>query len=173
MPLAVTHVLIAIILIDIYRDYFADHKKYFSMFTLLIAGIAGLLPDIDIPLTWLLNLFGLSIDFLKHGGITHTPFFGLIFLIPAFIYLKKEQHKKSMYFFVVTFGILLHISLDFILGGGDVHGIILFWPFSASTFKLHLLSKLGIDMLPAAIDAVILLLWLWHEEAKHKINDFF
>lgn len=173
MPLAVTHVLLTIILVDLYRDYLANHKKYFSLHTVVIAGLAGLIPDIDIPISWILNSLGFSIKLLEHGGITHTPLFGLLFLIPAFIYLKKEHHKKAMYFFVITFGILLHIFLDFVFGGGDVHGIMLFWPISESAFKIHLLTKFGISILPAAVDAVILLLWIWHEEAKHKISDFF
>lgn len=172
MPLAVTHVLLTIILVDIYRDYFTKHKKYFTLHLLLIAGIAGLLSDIDIPINWLLNIFGYSIPYLTHGGITHTPLFALIFLVPAFIFLKKGQHKPSIYFFVITFGILFHLFLDYVLGGGAYEGIMWLWPLSTSTFKLHLLSKISLSNIPAALDAVILLVWLWHEEAKHKISDF-
>ena len=84
MPLAVTHVILTIILVDLYRDYFAKHKKYFTIHTLFIAGFAGLLPDIDIPLNWLLSIFGISI---LHRTITHTPLFAVIFLVPAFIFL--------------------------------------------------------------------------------------
>lgn len=58
MPLAVTHVLLTIILVDLFRDYIMkNHKKYLTLHTIMIAGIAGLLPDIDIPLFWLLNFF--------------------------------------------------------------------------------------------------------------------
>ena len=172
MPLAVTHVLLTIILVDFYRDYFTKHKKYFTLHTLVIAGIAGLLPDIDVPINWLLNFFGYSSQLLTHGGITHTPIFGLIFLIPAFIFLKKRKHKTAMLFFVITFGILFHIFLDYFLGGGYYEGIMWFWPLSTNAFKLHLLSKIGLSNIPAALDAVILLAWLWHEEVKHKISDF-
>jgi hypothetical protein len=41
MPFAVTHVLLTIILVDLFRDYVAKHKKYFTLHTILIAGIAG------------------------------------------------------------------------------------------------------------------------------------
>ena len=169
MPFAVTHVLLTIILVDIYRDYFAKHKKYFSLHTVFIAGLAGLLPDIDIPLNWFLNLFGLSI---AHGTITHTPLFALIFLIPGFILWRNKKHKEAMYFFVICFGILLHIFIDYFLGGGQYEGIMFFYPFSEAVFKLHLLGKFSLSNIPAALDAIILLAWLWHEEIKHKISDF-
>jgi len=167
MPFAVAHVLAAIILVDLYRDYFAKHKKYFTLHTIFIAGVAGLLPDIDIPLNWFLNFFGLNI---VHGTITHTPLFALIFLIPAFILWRQKKHKVAMYFFVVCFGILLHISLDFLFTG-DGFGIMFLYPFSAQMFDLNLLPSLS-RTFTAGIDAIILLLWLWHEEMKHKISDF-
>ncbi|MBI2102088.1 metal-dependent hydrolase [Candidatus Woesearchaeota archaeon] len=169
MPLAVTHVLLTIIVVDLYRDYVAKHKKYFTLHTVFIAGFAGLLPDIDIPLNWLLNFFGLSI---AHGTITHTPLFGLIFLIPGFILWHHKKHRAGMYFFVACFGVLFHLFLDYFLGGGYYEGVMIFYPFLDTTFKLHLLNKLSIPNIPAAVDSIILLLWLWHEEIKHKISDF-
>lgn len=173
MPLAVTHVILTIILVDLYRDYVAKHKRYFSLHTILIAGVAGLLPDIDVPISWLLNFFGYSFELLRHGGITHTLIFGLIFLIPAFILFNKGKHKISMYFFVITFGILFHVFLDYFLGGGGGNGIMLFWPLSTATFKIYLLKNFAsFGGLAAGIDAFILLVWLWHEEVKHKISGF-
>ncbi len=50
MPFAVTHVLLTIILVGLYRDYVTKHQKYFTLHTVFIAGFSGLLPDIDIPL---------------------------------------------------------------------------------------------------------------------------
>ena len=172
MPLAVTHVLLTIIIADLYRDYIANHKKYFSLHTIFIAGFAGLLPDIDVPINWLLSLFGYSFDMIKHGGLTHTAFFGLIFLIPAFIFLKQKKHKNAAYFFVISFGILFHIFLDYVMGGGRWEGIIWFWPLSTAAFKIHLFKNIGIQNIPQALDAIILLAWLWHEEIRHKISDF-
>ena len=164
MPFAVTHVLLTIILVDLYRDYITKYKKYFTLHTIFIAGVAGLLPDIDIPLNWLLNFFGLGI---AHGTITHTPLFGLIFLIPAFILWHQKKHKTAMYFFVVCFGILFHIFLDLIFGAG----ILIFYPLSDFTFGLSTAINFS-RMASAGMDAIILLLWLWHEEVKHKISDF-
>ena len=168
MPFAVTHVLLAIIAVDLYRDYFAKHKKYFTLHTVFIAGFAGLLPDIDIPLNWVLNLVGSE---LIHRTITHTPFFALIFLIPGLILWYHKKHKVGMYFFVTCFGILVHVFLDYFFTSDFVGGIMFFYPLSASVYSLNLFQNVGPDLF-AAIDAVILLLWLWHEEMKHKISDF-
>lgn len=171
MPLAVTHVILTIILVDLYRDYVSKHKKYFTIHTVMIAGVAGLLPDIDIPINWILSYFGYYFEIMQHGGLTHTAFFGLIFLVPAFYFLRKNK-KIATYFFVITFGILFHIFLDYLLGGGAWEGVMWLWPFSAESFKIHLLLKVKDSNLFVGLDAVILLLWLWHEEAKHKIKDF-
>ncbi len=173
MPLAVTHVLTTIILVDLYRDYLAKRDGYFSLHTIMAAGIGGLLPDIDVPLSWLLGFFGYSSELLQHGGITHTPFFAALFLIPGIVLWKKDRRKEAMYFYVIVFGILLHISLDYVLGGGAYEGIMWLFPFSTQAWKIHLLSAYSdVANIPAAIDAVILILWLWHEEVKHKISDF-
>lgn len=173
MPLAVTHVLLTIILVDLFRDYIMkDHKKYLTLHTIMAAGIAGLLPDIDIPLNWLLGFFGRSYALLQHGGVTHTAVFGLVFLIPGFVFWKKGKHKMAVYFFVICFGVLFHVFLDYLLGGGGHGGIMWFWPISSNAFKIHLLNYFNLSGLPAGIDALILLGWLWHEEVKHKISDF-
>jgi membrane-bound metal-dependent hydrolase YbcI (DUF457 family) len=168
MPLAVTHVLTSIILVDLYRDYITKHKKYFTLHTIFIAGFAGLLPDIDILLNKFLGLFGAGI---LHRTFTHTTLFALIFLIPAFIYWKLDKKKISVYFIVTTFGIILHLLLDFIFTVDGGHGIMFLYPFSQKTFELGLLSSYGAISF-AGLDAIILLLWLWHEEKKHKISDF-
>lgn len=173
MPLAVTHVLTSIILVDLYRDYITKAKKLFPLHTIFLAGFFGLLPDIDIPLKMLSEFFNFNIPWLfQHGGITHTPFFALLFLIPGFILWKKQKHKSSVIFFVATFAILLHIFLDYIIGGGGHQGLMLLFPISFQTFKLHLINYLSITNIPASLDALILLVWLWHEDRKHKILDY-
>ena len=167
MPFAVTHVLTSIILVDLYRDYFAKHKKYFTLHTIFIAGFAGLLPDIDIPLNWLLNLIGAN---LVHRTFTHTPLFALIFLIPGVILWHKKKHKIAMYFFVASFAVSLHIFLDYFFST-DNGGIMFFYPLSTASYALDLLKGTSPTFF-AGIDAIILLLWLWHEEIKHKISDY-
>ncbi|MBI3026718.1 metal-dependent hydrolase [Candidatus Woesearchaeota archaeon] len=168
MPLAVTHVLLTIIIVDLYRDYVAKHKRYFTLHTIFIAGFAGLLPDIDIPLDWILNILGAGI---LHRTVTHTPIFGLAFLAPAFAFWLYKKHRIAVYFFVTTFGVLLHILLDFLFTS-DNSGLMFLYPFSNAMFDMDLLSSLAKPQIAAGIDAIILLLWLWHEEIRHKISDF-
>jgi len=160
-------------MVDLYRDYFTKHKKYFSMHTLFIAGIAGLLPDIDIPVKMLYELFNERVPtLLQHGMITHTLLLPLTFLVPAFILWKQEKHKVAIAFFVIAFGAFFHLFLDWFIGGGAYEGVMWLFPFSTTTFKLHILKGLGISDWPMALDAVILLGWLWHEDFKHKIRDY-
>ncbi len=169
MPFAVTHVLTSIICVDLYRDYFTKHKKYFTLFTILVAGIAGLLPDIDVPLSWLLGKLGITVSWLAHRTITHTPLFALLFLIPGLILWYNKKHKWGILFLVTTFGILLHIFLDLVLSPEG--SIMLLWPLSTADFSLGLLSE-NMSRIYAGLDALLLLAWLAHEEMKHKIRDF-
>lgn len=172
MPLAVTHVILTILAVDIYRDYFAKHKRYLSLHTILIAGVAGLLPDIDIPISWAYQFFTGSEKWL-HGYWTHTPFFALLFLIPGlYLYFLKDDKKKGVLLYVISFGIFFHLFLDWFLGGGAGEGVMWFWPISTYASKLHLLLKLDISGLFMGLDAALLIVWLWHEEMKHKIKDY-
>jgi membrane-bound metal-dependent hydrolase YbcI (DUF457 family) len=172
LPLAVTHVILTIIAIDLYRDYFAKNKKFLSLHLILIGGIAGLLPDIDIPLGWILNLFGINI---VHGSITHTLWFAVLFFIPCLLFYAKGNKKNALLYLVIGLGVFSHIFLDWLLGGGMHYGVMWFFPFSMQTYKIHLLNNLGslgLNAWQQGIDALILLAWLWHEEVKHKIKDF-
>jgi len=49
MPQAVTHILAPILLVSIFRDFCLrkKDKKHFSLHYVLIAGLGGILPDID------------------------------------------------------------------------------------------------------------------------------
>lgn len=172
MPLAVTHVILSIIAVDLYRDYVTRHKKYFTLWTVLIAGIAGLLPDLDIPLNFLLSSLGISFPLLVHGGIMHTPIFGLIFLLPFAALWIAGRHKIAVIFLVITFGILFHIFLDWLVGGGNINGIMAVFPFSENQYRGPFLGLIPSFPLREGLDAIILLLWLFHEYKRHKIKDF-
>lgn len=173
MPLAVTHVLLTTILVDLYRDYVTKHKRLFTLWTLFVAGVAGLLPDIDIPVRFVLSNLGVAVpDILHHGGLTHTPFFGLMFLIPALVLWSMKKHKLSVMFFVVTFGVLFHTVLDYAIGGGDEAGLMLLYPLSEDRIRMGVLLGDEFFASVTAMDALILLAWLFHEERKHKIRDF-
>jgi membrane-bound metal-dependent hydrolase YbcI (DUF457 family) len=173
MPYAVTHVILTIIIVDLFRDYvMVKHKKYFTLHTIMVAGIGGLLPDIDIPISWAAEFLGISMPWITHGGFTHMPVFALLFFLPGIVLWIKKNYKLATYMFVLSFGIFFHIFLDYLLGGGAGEGVMWFWPLSDAVFKIHLLHAWGISNIVHAIDAIILLAWLWHEETKHKILDF-
>ena len=173
MPLAVTHVLASVVATGLYRDHVTKHKKYFTLHTVFLAGLFGLLPDIDIALRMIAAKIGFDVPLLlQHGGITHTPFFAALFFIPGFALWARKKHKIGMYFFVGAAMIMLHILLDYVLGGGNHEGIMFLFPFMMNGWKIHLLGRLGLKDVPMALDAVILLSWLWYIEVKHRITDF-
>ncbi|MFH1409295.1 MAG: metal-dependent hydrolase [Nanoarchaeota archaeon] len=166
MPTAVTHVLLTIISVDIYRDYFYKHKDLISLKMLLWAGIIGLMPDIDIPIYWLLNnVLKLSVPWF-HRAFSHTFLIPLLLVILAFVF--REKHRTSIMFAIASFAWTGHLLLDMIFAGYAP----IFWPFSKVEIGLDLLTRIGWPALQEGIDAVLLIAWLWHEEWKHKISDF-
>ena len=71
MPQSVTHVLISIILLSLFRDYCVKNKKTFPLHYVLIGGLAGLLPDLDVALFMFLDFLVLhSMRFIEHFHIT-------------------------------------------------------------------------------------------------------
>lgn len=182
MPYAVTHVLVAIILAEIIRDYIVKDKKKFPLHYILIAGIAGLLPDVDVVFDIFNGFFGIVTK--VHPSFTHSLLWIPIFLLLAFTVLGVEKKKGkgikwlekgftkhhlkiSGILFIVTFGIAVHLLLDGTLIGNIRLG------FFTPPIGLHLLPEgdLG-NMISNGMDAILLLLWLIHEEWKHKISSF-
>ncbi len=164
MPLAVTHVLLTIIAIDIFRDYILKSKRLIPLSHIFIGGIAGLLPDIDIPLFWLLSRFMPSLKWF-HGGISHILLIPAVILIASLITYRYNKNWGVL-LGIIAFGYSLHISLDFLFYGRD-----LFWPLFTVPFK-GITIYFDLPALEAGLDAFILLGWLWHEEKRHKISDF-
>ncbi|MAF50819.1 MAG: hypothetical protein CMH64_01885 [Nanoarchaeota archaeon] len=169
MPLAVTHVLIPLVLADIFRDHFA--KKKFNLHYVVIAGLAGILPDIDVVAFWVINLFkSVPLNDI-HRTFTHSLIFPLIFLILAFLVTNIEVKKLKLkyVFFAIAFGSLFHLILD-----GTLSGVIMpFYPFSLVNFGLDLIphDKFGGTFF-TGLDAILLVIWLVHEEINHKISDY-
>jgi len=162
MPLAVTHILLPIILVDTFRDHFLKKKKILSNRLILFAGLAGLLPDIDLPISLLLG-----VDL--HRTITHSIIFPLMFLILAgILYFRKNKvyFKISLMFFI---GFSIHLILDIIFG--EVYFLFPF-SFEGYYFDLTHLSNVYVQELYAMLDAVLLFFWLIHEELEHKIKDY-
>ncbi len=164
MPFAVTHILVPMILVDFARDrIFKIKKEILPNKYILLSGLAGLIPDIDM-LSVLLGMPNL------HGTITHSIIFPVSFLIVflASYLLKKETvYKISLMLFI---GFSLHIFLDATFSDN----ITIFFPFYFNQYGLNLIGSLGSwYTFYAAIDAMLLFLWLIHEELEQKISDYF
>ncbi|MFH0875356.1 MAG: metal-dependent hydrolase [archaeon] len=171
MPYAVTHVLTAVILVDLYRDYVDKHRHFFTMNTLFFAGFCALLPDIDIVFEIIAKLFNFTLpQILMHGGVTHTLLFNMILLVPLSMFWHDK--KLRVMFLAGAFAVFSHIILDYLIFGASYDGLMLFYPLTLAHFKLHIFSWFGVANLGNALDAIILLAWLWHEERKHKISAF-
>lgn len=179
MPHAVTHVLLPIILLALFRDIFykGNKKEKFPLHYVLIGGIFGLLPDIDVVVYYALSFFGFTLNEV-HRVFSHNIFLVLLFLALGFIFFKSKNSelgrhhlKLSTIFFVISFGVFIHLLLD-ILVSGDVR---IFYPLSSYSIALNLLNYLPLawrnSFLPF-MDAIILVLWLIYMELKHKVSDF-
>ena len=174
MAYAVTHVIVVIVLLSLYRHYIA--KKKFSNWYVLIGGIAGLLPDIDIPLQWMTSaIVGETVKF--HRIFTHSLLCVGIFLIiaiPFWIYRHKKfrmfrkewtYENIALLFTIIAIGWFIHMALDCAI---------------ASDYGMTIIPGIPINFCPSpfsnealmGIDAIILILWLIHEEYAHKIKEF-
>jgi membrane-bound metal-dependent hydrolase YbcI (DUF457 family) len=181
MPHAVTHVIIALIIASFIRDYYIrkgkGNRKSFPLHYVLIAGLGGLLPDIDILAFWILSWFGFTMSEV-HRTFTHTLFVPLIFLIIGLITNKiknkelgRHHLKISIILLMLALGSFIHLALDASLAGV----IRPFYPFSnfhiGYSVMNHLPAPLG-DIFFPSLDAVLLILWLFYIEWRHRISDF-
>lgn len=181
MPQAVTHILVPIFLLAIFRDLYIRRreKKRFPLHYVLIAGIGGVLPDIDIIISFILNIFGN--DAWIHKTFTHSIFFPLslfvLFLVLSPLNAKARicnlgRHKLrlGLIFLSLSFGTLIHLILDTIFGDKSY----LLYPFTQADFGLNIISYLPYNwsLLMATLDGILLVLWIVYLEAKHKISDF-
>jgi len=161
MPLAVTHILVPIILVDTFRDHILKKKNILSNRFILLAGLSGLLSDIDLPISYLL---GANL----HRTITHSVLFPLIFLtgfIFFYFYKKKTLYKIFLMLFV---GFSTHIMLDYLFGE-----IYILFPLSMKGYYFNPSYLYDSSQILVMFDAVLLFFWLIHEQLEHKISDYF
>lgn len=166
MALAVTHVLIVIVILDLLRHYLFGKKK-FPRYLIVVGGIAGLLPDIDIPLGWLLSFFA-GTEIGLHRLFTHSIFFVALFLLMGIIRQYQGDEKWAKIFYVIAFGWFIHLLLDCGYGGEPIRSF--FWPYlGTASFCPRW------DLYPWAegIDAILLVFWLVHEEVHSYVKDYF
>ncbi len=183
MPYAVTHILFPIVLVSLFRDFILKNKnkKKFPLHYVLIAGVGGVLPDIDIIFSVLLSLLGTD-NWWVHKTITHSllfPVFLLILFVATYkvnanakiCNLTKHKLKLSLIFLFLSVGVLIHIFLDGLLGSGAY----LFYPFSNYDFSLDLFNYLPKELHSFSfplLDGILLTIWIVYLELKHKISDF-
>lgn len=181
MPQAVTHILIPIILLSLFRDIFfrGKRREKFPLHYVLIGGIAGLIPDLDVAAFYVLSFFGFTLNEV-HRTFSHNIFVVLFFIILGIFALGvgfknkelgKHHLKLHFIFFIIAFGVFMHLLLDYLVAGA----IMPFYPFLSYSMGINL-----INFLPSAwrnsfipsLDAVLLVFWLIYMEVKHKISDF-
>jgi hypothetical protein len=76
MAYAATHILVPMLLVEVYRIVF---KKKFSRWYTVFVGFAGLLPDIDFAVQWFMQwVFHIELDL--HRYVSHSAIFILLFI---------------------------------------------------------------------------------------------
>lgn len=169
--------MIVIIILSIFRDYFVKNKKTFPLHYVLMGGIAGILPDIDVAAYYVMSFFGYTISEV-HRTFSHNLFVVLLFILLGLLMystknseLGKHHLKLRNLFFVIAFGVFMHLLLDYLVQGS----IMPLYPFSTAAFGLNLIKLIPLawqnSFLPS-LDAVLLVLWLIYIELKHRISDF-
>jgi len=167
MPNAVTHVLVPIILVDFYRDHFMKNKKSLPNHMIFLAGVAGLMVDIDLPLSIIFGRW-LDLSIPAHRVMSHNIWIPLTFFALSIFFRYKKGKTLEKIFLMFAIGTALHLILDFTLVGS----IAPFYPVTDTMYGLNLLPSAYWTDFAASLDAVLLLLWLAHEELTHKISDY-
>lgn len=180
MPFATTHILLAVIIIELFREFFIKNNNKFPRYYILIAAIGGIIPDLDVAIYFPLSFFGFTITQL-HRMFSHTIFIPIILLLIGFsilgLKIKNSEFSKRHItlhttFFILAAGTILHLILDLTLAGY----IIPFYPFSNYSIGFNLINIFPIqwrDIILPTFDAVLLLFWISWMEFKLKINDYF
>lgn len=167
MPNAATHIIVAMVTAGVIRDFVL--KKRFSSGYILVAGIAGLIPDLDIVLYWFLNLITPVPLTLVHRWFFHSLFIPLIFLAIALVFNKLKNKKAMLVSLMIALGTMVHIILDYLLSGY----IRPFYPISAAQYGLNLIphTELGTTII-LGLDAILLCLWLMWEYWQRNIKQY-
>src|SRR3989344_462252 len=154
MALAVGHVIITMVLVEVVCNYLL--KLNLSRRMILAGGIAGLLPDLDIPLSWGLSWVTGGKVYL-HGGIIHTLIPVLILALVALVLWNKRVPRNARILAaIIPAAWLLHLALDCAYGG---YATLLF-PFHIGNFCPQWdTSKYLLE-----IDAIMLVAWLIIED---------
>ncbi len=180
MPFATTHILIAIILIELFREYIIKNNKKFPRYYILIAAIGGIVPDLDIALYYIVYFFGFGIEQI-HRTFLHTLFIPIIlFLIGIFLWKFEIKHSEFVKrhitlpttFFILSAMSLLHLVLDFSLSG-MINPFYPFIEYSVGFNLINLFPEEWRELIFPTLDGILLLFWICWMEFKLKISDYF
>jgi len=169
--------LIALIIGSLIRDFVIRDKRKFPLHYVLIIGLAGLLPDLDIAVFWIAYWFGAGISEV-HRTFSHNLFVPALFFVLSALTLRlknkelgKHHLKIHTVLWLIGLGILIHLILDASLAGQ----IMPFYPVSSYSIGINLINYLPLplaDIFFPILDAALLVLWIVYIEWKHKISDF-
>ncbi len=165
MALAVTHIIGTIFILDMFRHYVFG-KKSFPRRLVIIGGLAGLAPDVDVVLGWIVGYVKETTVSL-HGLFTHSLIWVAFFLAVGGILYFYNKKQWATVAYVIAAGWFLHILLDCAFNGYSTF----LWPFPIDT-KLFCPGTLA-NIYRTSIDALILIAWLIHEEVHNYIKDYF
>lgn len=163
MPYTTTHVLVSILLIELYIHFFVRNKKIVPQYYILIAAIGGIIPDLE----YMFQYPDL------HAAFMHSLFVPLIFIVLGIVTFMRRGNFTTKYklpFIFFSFGVMsfVHIMLDVILKDGAM----LLYPFSPTITSLHLFSLLPGDYIANFIifDSILLFLWIFWLEFKIHLS---
>lgn len=180
MPYTVTHILVAILLLELFREYVVKDNRKFPRYYILIVAIGAIIPDLDVVAYYILYFFGFSFEQV-HRTFLHTIFIPLIFfLIGLVIYKLKVKNstlgKRHMHlaaiFFILAFGSFIHLILDLLIAGK----IAIFWPISNIQVGMDIRGYFPLAWQPIllpSLDTLLLVLWICWMEFKLKITKYF
>jgi membrane-bound metal-dependent hydrolase YbcI (DUF457 family) len=146
MPFAVVHMLFPILLINFFKKLKFKFFRKFSKRDLLVAGIGGILPDVDILISAFSSRF--SNPLLFHRGFTHSFIFPFFFLLTGAILPKKY----SLFLFLLSFGYFVHIVLDISTNCCCP----IFFPLSNKGYGIKWFDDTTTGLIYASLDAVFL-----------------
>ncbi|MBI4149150.1 metal-dependent hydrolase [Candidatus Woesearchaeota archaeon] len=158
MATAVGHLIITMVLVELVCNYLLKLKLSRRM--ILAGGIAGLLPDLDIPLAWGLSWLTGERVYL-HGGILHTLLPVLLSALVALaLWNKRVPRSVRIIAAIIPAALLLHLALDCAYGG---YATLLFPLHTGNVCPQWDTSKYLLET-----DAIMLVAWLIIEDIRRK-----
>ena len=157
--------LLPMILLDFLRHKVFKNKRNLPNRYILIAGLAGLLSDIDIPISYLFS------GVIVHRGITHTVWISLLFLLGFAILQFAKKQDIAKFFLMISIGTGSHVVLDILTAGS----LQLFYPLSNAYFAVNLIPTffphIEVTFAYTVLDALLLFGWVATMILRRRVKD--